>query len=218
MSGPAPLSDKDIDAICEALLAFYASPMACWQLSGGRFIAHKSHILSALSHIQTTARRLNPAYQKQSQPAARYVDQALADALTCPSDLRGLLSRFAAQAKWQITETYRGHFEDHFFEQEAWSELIGPSGLIVSEEIRIGLLIMGPGLVYPAHHHPATEWYHVLSGTGQWAQGNQPALPRTPPATLFHQPNEPHAMTTHHEAVLALWNWVGDLSISPQPG
>ncbi|MGB0163782.1 MAG: dimethylsulfonioproprionate lyase family protein, partial [Candidatus Puniceispirillaceae bacterium] len=55
---------------------------------------------------------------------------------------------------------------------------MGPAGLIVSEEIRIGLLIMGPGLVYPAHRHPAAEWYHVLSGTGQLGQGRQPALPR----------------------------------------
>ena len=147
----------------------------------------------------------------------RYVEQALADALTCPGDLRGLLTRFAVQASWQITDNYRGHFEDRFFEQEAWCELIGPNGLIISEEIRIGLLIMGPGLVYPAHQHPATEWYHVLSGTGQWAQASQPATPRTPPAALFDRPDEPHAMTTHQEPVLALWSWVGALSISPRP-
>ena len=215
MPSPAPLTDDDIDAVCEALLAFYASPMACWRLSGDRFGAHKRHTLTALSQMQAATTRLNPAYQAADQPAVRYVDQALADALTCPSDLRGLLTRFAGQACWQVTETYRGHFENRFFEQEAWCELIGPAGLIVSEEIRIGLLIMSPGLVYPAHRHPATEWYHVLSGTGQWGQGSQPALPRTPPAALFHRPDEPHAMTTHQESVLALWSWVGDLNTSP---
>lgn len=217
MPSPAPLTDDDIDVACEALLAFYASPMACWRLSGDSFAAHKDHTLTALSQIQANSRQLNPAYHKQHQPAVRYVDQALAEALTCPADLRGLFLRFAAQACWQVTESYRGHFEDRFFEQEAWCELIGPTGLISSNQIRVGLLIMGPGLVYPAHRHPATEWYHVLSGTGQWAQGSQPALPRTPPAALFHRPDEPHAMTTHQDSVLALWSWVGDLNISPHP-
>ena len=47
MPSPAPLTDDDIDAVCEALLAFYASPMACWRLSGDRFGAHKRHTLTA---------------------------------------------------------------------------------------------------------------------------------------------------------------------------
>ena len=82
MPSPAPLTDDDIDAVCEALLAFYASPMACWRLSGDRFGAHKRHTLTALSQMQAATARLNPAYQAADQPAVRYVDQALADALS----------------------------------------------------------------------------------------------------------------------------------------
>lgn len=216
MSSPIPLNASDIEPVTEALLAFYASPMACWRLSGNRFAAHKDHTLNALSRIQTKTQRLNRGYQATSQPAVRFVEQALADALTCPNDLRGLLARFAPQARWQVTETYRGHFEDSFFDNEAWCEMIGPDGLIACEDVRVGLLIMGPGLTYPPHRHPATEWYHVLSGTGQWAQGSRPAQPRTPPAALFHRSDEPHAMTTHQEPVLALWNWVGALTTPPQ--
>ena len=51
MPSPAPLTDDDIDAVCEALLAFYASPMACWRLSGDPFGAHKRHTLTALSQL-----------------------------------------------------------------------------------------------------------------------------------------------------------------------
>tara|TARA_B100000683_G_scaffold200090_1_gene193343 strand:- start:68 stop:418 length:351 start_codon:yes stop_codon:yes gene_type:complete len=71
MPSPAPLTDDDIDAVCEALLAFYASPMACWRLSGDRFGAHKRHTLTALSQMQAATARLNPAYQAADQPAVR---------------------------------------------------------------------------------------------------------------------------------------------------
>tara|TARA_Y100001954_G_C15632962_1_gene513673 strand:+ start:394 stop:609 length:216 start_codon:yes stop_codon:yes gene_type:complete len=71
MPSPAPLTDDDIDAVCEALLAFYASPMACWRLSGDRFGAHKRHTLTALSQMQAATARLNPAYQAADQPAMR---------------------------------------------------------------------------------------------------------------------------------------------------
>lgn len=217
MQSPAPLTIADIDPVIEALLAFYSSPMACWRLSGERFYAHKEQTLGGLSTLQDEAGQLNPAYQAADQPAVRHVELALTEALTCPSDLRAFLIRFAPQARWQVTEAYRGHFDNSFFDNEAWCELIGPTGLIASNDVRIGLLIMGPGLVYPAHRHPATEWYHVLSGTGQWAQGSQPAMPRTPPAALFHRSDEPHAMTTHQEPVLALWSWVGALNTSSYP-
>ena len=157
MSSPAPLTDKFIEPVLDSLLAFYASPMACWRLSGARFAAHKDHTLTSLVRLQSRAKGLNPAYQPARQPGDRFVHQALADALTCPRDLRSCLVRFAPHARWQVTDTYRGHFEDRFFEQEAWCELIGPAGLILSQDVRIGLLIMGPSLDYPAHHHPATD-------------------------------------------------------------
>jgi quercetin dioxygenase-like cupin family protein len=71
------------------------------------------------------------------------------------------------------------------------------------------VLVLGPRVHYPAHHHAALELYVPLSGTARWQQGGGPYALRAPGSAIEHASNEPHAMRTDDEPLLALYCWRG---------
>ncbi len=83
--------------------------------------------------------------------------------------------------------------------------------LLHSEEVMVGLFLLGPNRLYPAHQHPAAEMYAVLAGTAQWMRGDEPWQTRKPGEYFIHASNQAHAMRTLDEPLLALWAWTGDL-------
>jgi len=94
----------------------------------------------------------------------------------------------------------------------AFAQIVGRRGLQPDAEIHIGLTLIAPHVVYPAHHHPAVELYLVVSGTALWQSGNaEPAL-RAPGSIILHPGNVVHAMTTFDDPLLAIWTWRGDLA------
>ncbi len=68
-----------------------------------------------------------------------------------------------------------------FYEEDDWSrsflpnfangEGIGPDGRFFNSKIILGLFLLGPNTHYPAHAHPAEEFYLILSGTAKWQIG-----------------------------------------------
>eukprot|EP00947_MAST-08B_sp_MAST-8B-sp1_P004046 g4046.t1 len=46
---------------------------------------------------------------------------------------------------------------------------------IPSTDVLVGFMHLAPGVAYPAHAHDAAEFFEVLTGTGQWGVGGQPA-------------------------------------------
>lgn len=96
-------------------------------------------------------------------------------------------------------------------ERIGFAELIGPAGPLIAESTRIGLTLMAPETFYPWHAHPAVELYVVISGTARWmtATSDRELLPG---ACVRHLSNEPHAMRTQREPLLALYAWSGDIA------
>jgi quercetin dioxygenase-like cupin family protein len=92
----------------------------------------------------------------------------------------------------------------------AWAELIGPVAPVVSDELCVGVTLIAPLTLYPAHHHPAAELYGVLSGTARW-QSPAADRDRTPGEFIYHQPGIVHAMETHDQPLLAAYTWTGDV-------
>ncbi|MDR1304412.1 MAG: cupin domain-containing protein [Verrucomicrobiales bacterium] len=92
----------------------------------------------------------------------------------------------------------------------AWAEFIGPAAPIVSDELCVGVTLIAPRTLYPAHRHPAAELYYVLGGTARW---QSPAADgdRAPGEFIFHPPNVVHAMETRDEPLLAAYTWTGDV-------
>ncbi|WP_419904858.1 dimethylsulfonioproprionate lyase family protein [Kiloniella sp.] len=83
--------------------------------------------------------------------------------------------------------------------------------LFSSNNILCGLFYLGPNQLYPEHKHPAVELYVVLSGKADWKRGRKDWQSRDPGEYFFHASNQPHAMRTNDEPLLALWAWSGDI-------
>lgn len=96
-----------------------------------------------------------------------------------------------------------------FLENYAWSELVGPRGPLPSKQVACGFLLLGPATSYPRHRHKAEEFYVPLAGTASWQQNDGEWHARDPGALIHHCSDEPHAMRTDAEPLLALYLWCG---------
>jgi hypothetical protein len=97
-----------------------------------------------------------------------------------------------------------------FHENYGWTEFAGLKGPVHSERLACGVLLLGPGVTYPAHSHEAVELYVPLSGTALWRQGDLPWTPRPPGSVILHRSFESHAMRSGLEPLIALYCWRSD--------
>ena len=94
-----------------------------------------------------------------------------------------------------------------FLENYGWTEVAGLHGPIPSEQVAIGFLMLGPATLYPRHRHEAEEIYVPVSGAAAWQGGDGIWREKPPGAVIVHERNEPHAMRTSSEPLLALYLW-----------
>jgi mannose-6-phosphate isomerase-like protein (cupin superfamily) len=95
-------------------------------------------------------------------------------------------------------------------ERIAFAELIGPRAPLDAPGCRAGFTLIAPATFYPLHAHPAIELYLVISGHAQWTTPEAERI--VPPGEfVLHGVNQPHAMRTFAEPLLALYGWRGDI-------
>ena len=79
------------------------------------------------------------------------------------------------------------------------------------EGVSLGLVLLGPGVTYPAHHHPAEEYYLPL-GAIRWDHGDgwvdEPAG-----ELIHHEPWQAHAMAVDERPVLLAYLWFGEVTV-----
>jgi hypothetical protein len=122
--------------------------------------------------------------------AAEEVDPALA----------AVLGPLAATARWTQTASYvREPPSPGFLDGYAHATLAA------GDDVAVGLLLLGPGLHYPPHHHPAEEFY-LPGATIRWLHGVGPAG-----VLVRHAPWQPHAMTTDDRPALLAYVWTGEV-------
>ena len=129
---------------------------------------------------------------------------------------RKLLQSISANATslhWWQNQNYLTTMPKTFLDNYSSCYLVGPPGSnspFHATDIKVGLFLLGPGINYPAHNHPASEIYFVLSGSSIWQKGKQTERLEAPGNYIFHASNQPHAMRTLTKPLLALWAWIGD--------
>ena len=204
---------QDADAFRQAVLTFFQSDQALSGLAGAPETEDANRSL-AEDHLKqvndaiAAPLSLNTSYTPAERPALRYWDGLLASADHPFDAVMETAQRIAPAIHWQMNKNYIGILDGHFFDQECFTEIIGPNGLLYAETCRVGFLILGQDVYYPAHHHEATELYHTVSGSGYWQQGEEEEHPRPSGQPIFHAPWESHAMRTT-TPILALWSWAG---------
>ena len=89
--------------------------------------------------------------------------------------------------------------------QKVRTSLIGGGGYA------LGVLLLGPGLTYPPHAHPANEVYYIVGGSAEWRRGDGPWTSRATGSLVQHPSGLVHATRTGDDPLLALYLWWGDI-------
>lgn len=166
---------------------------------------------NAITHLVEALRRAIP--QPAAASARDYtvlVQRAVETARHSPAaDIALHLLSVQRSLPWVYHYTPRSADED-LGDRIAFAELAGPDGAMSAPHCRVGFTVVAERTIYPMHSHPAVELYLVLGGTAKW---QTPTSDRcVPPGEfLLHRSNEPHAMRTFDEPLLALWSWSGDI-------
>lgn len=139
-------------------------------------------------------------------PVLRWLTHIGRDPGAFGAELVAAVCRAAPSMAWRQTYSTQ-EVDAAFLDNYGWSEILGASGPLGAERIACGLLILGPSTHYPRHRHEAEEIYLPLSGTAAWQQGDAPWCERAPGSAVHHGRDEPHAMRTGVEPLLALYLW-----------
>lgn len=154
--------------------------------------------------------------QPQHTSVAAHLDAALT--LASRQDAAELAACIRPLAPW-LRWTF-GYPEHPMFpeleSQVAFAQMVGPGDMAHSDELLIGLALLAPHTVYPAHAHPAHEIYLPIGGTGIWSRGASAAEAQAPGAIILHPSNVVHTTVSHADPVLAIYFWRGDLITASQ--
>jgi Dimethlysulfonioproprionate lyase len=149
-----------------------------------------------------------PLPPPKTLPVLRWLPRIAADAERFGADFVTLLCGSAASLHWRQTYTL-AQVGGRFLENYGWAELVSPGAITGAVQISCGVLVLGPDTFYPPHRHEAEEIYLPLAGTAEWRQGDDAASwrRRSPGTLIHHSSEEPHAMRTGDEPLLAMYLW-----------
>ena len=172
----------------------------------------KAHLIKVYDGISNPL-DINADYKPFNQPVCQYLDDCLEDASLLNKSICDTVSKIKHLLKWKINSNYKDVYPDDFFQNESFVEIIGPNGLLLCPEIRVGFLLLGQKVFYPSHKHEALELYNIMSGIGLWQIGNNEFVEKRPDDSIFHDLWIPHAMKTMGMPVLALFSWTGQIAL-----
>lgn len=175
--------------------------------SGDALTARAGRVMSA---ADPAALMRQPA---KTIAAFRHVARAASVEPSAP--LAAIVTAFATLVErlaWQQNPNYvAAPPSPDFLDNYGYVEFAGPGRAIDVSDVRVGVLLLGPRTVYPAHSHPAEEVYHVIGGRALWWRQGQDWRLETPGAVIHHPPHMRHATACEDEPLLALYCWMGDI-------
>ena len=139
-----------------------------------------------------------------------HLDTALA--LVAATELAELGERFAHvmhRLRWSQNPNYNASNSNRaFLDGYAYAGFSGPDAPILCAAPRGGLVLLGPDVVYPSHHHQPREVYLVLTPGSQWCLDEGEWFDVGPGDLLFHDSWQMHAMRTREQPLLAFAGWI----------
>ena len=152
-----------------------------------------------------------PPLSGEFSPSSHPITGRLTQAFEAGSELTvGLIEAIrplAFDLPWRYSYSERP-YAPALAENVAFAEIIGPEAPFRRDSVCLGLTLIGPETLYPAHRHPAVELYLVAAGTATWTlDGVSRDYP--PGAFILHPSQAIHAMRTHAGPLLAIYSWTG---------
>ena len=149
----------------------------------------------------------DPAPRNPAPLATPFLDVMSRDSAHPLCQMIGELPFFWAPPTTSPDPLYREH--SHF---KAHVELLGPTGLVASSRMRIGLYGMLPHSEYGLRTHPAEETYIMLAGSAFWKRADAPYQQLFATERSHHPSMMPHATRTQDDAFMSVYIWDGDIS------
>jgi quercetin dioxygenase-like cupin family protein len=144
----------------------------------------------------------------------RHLPEALAQAATIAPELGGALAVLSRRLQWRQNPNYvRNPPDADFLDGYGYAVITGSGGLIPAR-LAIGLLILAPGILYPAHFHPAEEVYLVLDHASSWWREGEEWRHGLAGTFIHHPPNLSHAMQAGSRPLCALYLWRGAVEVN----
>ncbi len=91
-----------------------------------------------------------------------------------------------------------------FSDGHANTQILGPLGIEIFEDITIGVSLLEPNLIYPEHRHKPEEVYVVMS-KGEWRQGKKKWFQPSFGDLIYNPSNRYHSMRAAEDPLLAIW-------------
>lgn len=160
--------------------------------------------------------------QRGDTVAVTHLDAALRAAVHGRgARLAALLEPLARAGTWTQTSRYVVHPpHPNFLDNYAHTTLLGAPGshpwaVDEMDTVTLGLLLLGPGTLYPHHHHLAEEVYLPVTD-GWWSHANAQPLQWEPAAVpVHHRSWQPHAAQAgQRHPLLAIYLWTGQRTTS----
>jgi hypothetical protein len=117
------------------------------------------------------------------------------------SELFCSFSAISNKLRWY---RHPGPHSPKFMNGHANAEIIGPMGLHVRDDIKVGVTLMRQHLTYPDHHHSPEEIYIVLSD-GFWRQNQEPWWSPGLGGYVYNKSDISHAMKSVETPLCAIW-------------
>lgn len=142
----------------------------------------------------------------------RHLPEAIGEAVMTVAEVAAALAAVEDSLHWRRNPNYSdvAMGQPGYMQNYAYAELIGPSGPFAGDDFLLGAFLLGPGLHYPDHCHPAPELYWVLTEGSAWRCGDGHFAPRRADDTIWHEPWVSHATRTGQGPLLALYAWTRD--------
>lgn len=150
-------------------------------------------------------------------PACRLLPQSVAAGLVVSPRVCGAIATLEDRMHWFQTAHYTDEAmgQPGYMDNYAAMEIIGPRGFFAGEDFSLGLMIFGPGLHYPDHHHAAPELYWLLTGPIEYRRDPGGFQPVGTADAIWNEPNQVHAMKTGDTPLLCVWAWTKDVDQPP---
>lgn len=143
-------------------------------------------------------------------PVLRHLDEALS--MASRFELAEIAARFSGvmgDLRWSQNPNYDdSNSSRSFLDGYAYAGFSGPDAPILCAVPRGGLLLLGPGVVYPGHHHQPREVYLVMTPGSQWCLDEDEWFDVAPGDLIFHDSWQMHAMRTGDKPLLAFAGWL----------
>ncbi|MDH3633588.1 MAG: dimethylsulfoniopropionate lyase [Gammaproteobacteria bacterium] len=158
----------------------------------------------------STARQDSESRFSDNFPVLQHLDQALSLVTNFDlAEIAGRFSRVMDNLRWSQNPNYDDNNSSRsFLDGYAYVGISGPDAPIRCAVPRGGLVLLGPGVVYPSHHHEPKEVYLVLTPGSQWCLDEGDWFDVAPGDLVFHDSWQMHAMRTRDKPLLAFAGWL----------